>query len=124
MITMKFRNILLTLVIFSGFSISAQTYWGLQKKLDAGFYEMPSGGIFNFKFTEEYPVQGSGNLDYKIYKEDYTTGCASPPTLTEVKGDNRFQLNLSTCSLSTGNIYIIEVFNQKKERWVARFKYN
>jgi len=127
----KIRNMnkRLALVLFIcsiAFSFKAQTYFVLQKKLDGGYYEMPSGGILNFKFTEEYPKQASPNLSYKIYDDNYviSSGCNPPPTLTEVKGDNRFQVNLGSCGLTTGNYYIIEVFNEKKERWVAKFKYN
>ena len=110
---------------FLWYGMSSQTFFVLQKKLDAGYYQMPTGGILNFKFTEEYPKQSSSALNYKIYDDNYiiSSGCNPPPTLTESISDNRFQVNLGSCGLTTGNFYIIEVFNEKKERWVARFKY-
>jgi len=122
------KNKILFIISFSLLTINlwSQNYWVLQKKLDAGYYQMPSGGILEFKFTEEYPKQSSANLNYKIYDDNHviSSGCNPPPTLTEVISDNRFQVNLGSCSLTTGKFYIIEVFNEKKERWVARFRYN
>jgi hypothetical protein len=120
----KIKLLIITCLFFCFNHFKAQTYWVLQKKLDGGYYQMPSGGILNFKFLEEYPKQASSNLNYKIYKDNETLEVGCGPSLTEKLGDNRFQLNLGSCSLTTNNFYIIEVFNEKKERWVGRFKYN
>lgn len=120
---MQVKNIITTFFCVLGFGLYSQTYWVLQKKLDAGYYQMPAGGILHFKFTEEYPIQSSSNLNYKIYKDNSTLEIGCAPVLTEKMGDNRFQLNFGSCSLTVGNYYIIEVFNEKNERWVGRFKY-
>lgn len=96
-------------------------YLVLQKKLDAGYYQT-SNNYLCFKFVEEYTKQTT-NLSYKIYKDDRSIASGTLPSITEQIGDNRFQLNLSGISGSPNNFYILEVTNEKNEKWLARFKY-
>jgi hypothetical protein len=92
-----------------------------KKKLDAGFYQMYDGRYY-FKFIEEYTKQ-SANLKYKVYEENYTLISGTTPSQVESVGDNRYSVNLTSSSLTVGSYYIVEIFNEKNERWISRIKY-
>ncbi|MGZ3932004.1 MAG: hypothetical protein ACXVP0_11720, partial [Bacteroidia bacterium] len=97
------------------------SYLVLHKTLDGGYYQTSNNYLY-FKFVEEYTKQTT-NLSYKIYEDNRLLYTGSLPTMTEVIGDNRFQLNLITAGLTLNKFYILEVTNEKSEKWLARFKY-
>lgn len=114
----------LSMFLFVAHNTNAQySHCVLKKKLDAGYYHLSPNGPLIFKFSEEYTKQ-SGTLTYKIYTDNRTLISTCNPSLNAKMGDNRFTLNLSGCGLTTNTIYIIEVYNEKNEKWLARFKYN
>jgi hypothetical protein len=99
------------------------SYAELKTDLDGGYYTS-IGNKFYFKYVEKYN-QGTGtSLNYKIY--DYKRNVLSSASLNKVYGVNYYSIDLrGVASLSTGNqnFYTLEVFNDKAERKVLRFKY-
>ena len=89
-----------------------------QKKLDSETYK-PVNGVFYFEFNDEY-VDGDGELNYMVYDEDRKDAFnGSSPVLDVNIGDNRCSFDVS--GLSVG-IYILELTNDKKEKFLIRFK--
>lgn len=89
-----------------------------KRKLDGGYYLVPMDDLLRFEFYEEYAKAGDLKfvvLDYK--GEEPWTGLA--PTLTEEFGDNRISLDVSGL---VGGYYILEIFNDKNEKWFLRFQ--
>jgi len=97
----------------------------LKKELDGGFHITSEGKLF-FRYLEEYYPEATKNLTYKIYSpENFGTSEISSSEVTAglVKtGDNRYVIDIST--LTTGNYYILEVENDKKEKWYLKFLVN
>jgi hypothetical protein len=95
-------------------------YAVLKKTYDQGYYQM-SGNTLYFKYDGEY---NAGALNYSIYDDNrnqvVTTGC-TPSSLNKQPGDNRYSLDLSACASSSG-YYLLEVLNEKNERFVLKFK--
>jgi hypothetical protein len=103
-------------------------YFILKRELDAGCYY--TRGTLNFKFDEEYN-DTDGLLEFTIYNDKThtvkTTNQLIPIALPSSYGEKWFSLNLLDCDISpTGLIgngyYILEVKNEKKEKWYLRFK--
>lgn len=88
----------------------------LKKKLDGG-YHTTTNDMLRFKFEEQY---NDNNLTYNIYNDlnNIVLSQATNP-LTVQYGYNRYALDVS--SLNTG-FYTLEVINDKKEKWLLRFK--
>jgi hypothetical protein len=101
----------------------------LKEQLDGGYYQAINGRLF-FRFDEEY--NPSGPLQFTIYNQQnqaVTTTSQMPVGLqpVEVYGDNRYKINTLHCQISpsgalTNGIYILEVSNEKGEKWYLRFK--
>jgi hypothetical protein len=101
----------------------------LKDQLDGGYYQAINGRLF-FRFDEEY--NPNGPLQFTIYNQQnqvVTTTQQLPVALQpiEVYGDNRYKINTIHCLISpTGalpnGIYILEVKNEKGEKWYLRFK--
>tara|TARA_R110001592_G_scaffold51347_1_gene157998 strand:- start:472 stop:2196 length:1725 start_codon:yes stop_codon:yes gene_type:complete len=88
----------------------------LKKKLDAGYY-LAKDGVLEFQFQEEYL---DNTLNYFVYDDTNIDVTSLTSTSSIVKyGDNRYSLNVS--GLST-DFYILEVINDKNEKWYLRFK--
>ncbi|MBS1636571.1 MAG: hypothetical protein JST26_11700 [Bacteroidetes bacterium] len=102
--------------------VNAQPYHAVLKHAHDGEAYLIKNAVLMFKFEEEYTKQTSG-LNYKIYDDNHNP-VSSLPFKPEVLGDNRYELNLSGLGLVSGKYYSIEVFNEKNERWTARFIYN
>ena len=104
----------------------------LHRKLDGGFYQARNGKLA-FRFDEEY-LDTDGDLDFTIYDE-YTVPVVTSTWLATnnptalpaaIYGDNRYVLNLLTCVMSqygalTNGVYVLEVTNEKNEKWYLRF---
>lgn len=88
-----------------------------KREIEGGFYEVPEDDILRFEFYKEY----LDNDDLKYVVRDYKGEDVSPglADLTEVYGDNRFELDVS--SLIDG-FYLMEIINDKGENWFIRFK--
>ncbi|NOQ74892.1 MAG: DNRLRE domain-containing protein [Crocinitomix sp.] len=108
---------------FCGF-LTIRSYADLTKKLDGGYY-LAENGIVKFIYNEEYNDQDD-ELTYTIY--DATRNiAASDVTLaqTVVYGDNRYDLDFSTFTgdiVLENGVYVLEVKNEKNEKWYLRFK--
>lgn len=108
---------------FCGFE-SIRSYADLTRKLDGGYY-LAQNGIVKFIYNEEYADE-DGELTYKIFDASNEI-VVSHTTLTEdvVFGDNRFDMDFSSFTdenpLSNG-VYVLEVTNEKNEKWYLRFK--
>ena len=96
-----------------------------KKTLDAG-YQIPKNNKVYFMFEEEYV---GGNINYKIF--DYTPSSPNIPLPNVVcniqggnakaLGDNRFAIDLSTCTLNTSRFYVVELTNDKNEKSYFKF---
>jgi hypothetical protein len=94
-----------------------------KKKIDGG-YQVPVLNKVYFKFDEEYR---SSTVSYKIY--DYTTITPNPPAnpLCSVTpparslGDNRYYIDLNLCLLPASKFYLVEVLNDKNEKFYFKF---
>ncbi len=101
----------------------------LKKKLDGGYYKAINGRLF-FRFDEEYAE--SGDLLFNIYDDEHTLVSSNsmlPATLQlqVVYGDNRYHLNTVGCDITPSGaladgFYILEVINDKNEKWYLRFE--
>jgi hypothetical protein len=87
----------------------------LKKELDGGYTNVFDGEL-KFKYTEEY---NSSTIACKVYS---CMNMAIPVmSITEVveHGDNRESIDVA--ALAQG-FYILEVTNEKSEKWLLRFK--
>jgi hypothetical protein len=105
--------------VVSSFECRSEVYAKMERKLRGVKYQ-PIGNSLKFYVTEEYDNQ-SGNLSYNVYSD----GDRANPVLTGVQqvhslvyGDNRYDLDV--ISLPHGT-YILEVINDKKEKFYLRF---
>jgi hypothetical protein len=108
------------------------SYAVLLPKLDGGYFQISNGKLL-FKYDEEYN-DADQQLNFTIYNAERTAIISSssyPPTmlssLLTVYGDNRFELNLANCAVSSnGNLgngfFVLEVTNEKNEKFYLRFK--
>ncbi len=101
----------------------------LKKKLDGGYYKAINGRLF-FRFDEEY--YDTGDLTFNIYDDEHSlvsSNAMLPGTiqLQVVYGDNRYHLNTVGCDITPSGaladgFYILEVINDKNEKWYLRFE--
>jgi hypothetical protein len=99
-------------------------YTELKRKLDGGYYIAANNKV-RFKYDEEY-MDVDQQLSFNIYKaatnQIVLTNASFTSVLTQVNlGDNRYGYDLSTFSLASG-FYILEVINEKQEKFYLRFK--
>ena len=93
----------------------------LKKTLDGGFVTLDKDRKLRFNYTEEYN-DIDNLLTYNIYDDKHeivmTQNNESIPVKT---GRNQVVLNIDCC-LSCSNYFILEVINEKNEKWYLRFK--
>ncbi|MCX6232762.1 MAG: CUB domain-containing protein [Bacteroidetes bacterium] len=119
-------------------SVPFGPYAILNRKLDGGYHFTKSGYLL-IKYTEEYNKASNAKLIYKIFnnKREIILSSFSGIGLydlggnTNIKyGDNYCSINLFGCGQSTAfmtkaipvGYYILEVSNDKNEKWYLRFK--
>ncbi len=102
----------------------------VKRQLDGGYY-LVSDGKLCFKYDEEYSDL-DGKLKFNIYDNhnsivasDALMPIGTGPSVNY--GDNRYTLNIASCSFTpNGNLgsgfYILEIINEKNEKWYLRFK--
>src|SRR3989338_13869 len=98
-----------------------QPYIKLERKLTGLKYTSKYGKIY-FAYDNEY-ASDSSNLSYSIFSvENRISPVISSGTsaLSLVYGYNNIELRVS--SLTTGEIYILEVTNDRGEKWFLRFE--
>ncbi|MBI4646915.1 MAG: hypothetical protein HY738_10065 [Bacteroidia bacterium] len=95
------------------------SYCILQKKTDGGYYITNSCKLC-FKYFEEYNDLDK-SLSYKLYQLPDNDIPINQDMIISY-GDNRFSMDIS--SLSEDILYILEVINQKDEKWYLRFMKN
>lgn len=92
----------------------------MKRKLDAGYY-LAKGELLKFKYEEDYFYDDPTTMVYNIYDKQHDK-VSSLPSETIVKGDNRFEIDLSAISgMATGEYYTLEVVNAKNEKRYLRF---
>jgi hypothetical protein len=98
--------------------VIAQPYALLDKNLNGEYYNLFNDQLL-FKYDGQYD---NTSLVYNVYNQAHaiTNSSVTVSTTYVVPGDNRYVLNAS--SLSTGQYYVLEVINEKKERLYLRFK--
>ncbi|OFY54969.1 MAG: hypothetical protein A2W93_00650 [Bacteroidetes bacterium GWF2_43_63] len=104
----------------------------LSEKPDGGFINTP-GRRLRFYYQEEYNVQPEKNLEYKIYNSQMGVvasvshdGIKTPtnsPSQEIKSGQNRIVLTLASLGLASQQYYLLEVINEKGEKWYLRFRY-
>jgi hypothetical protein len=95
-----------------------------KKNIDGG-YQLPVSNKVYFKFEEEYK---SSFLSYKIFDFNSLTpniqpanvACSLTPSLKNL-GDNRYFIDITTCSLQLTKFYLVEVTNDKNEKFYFKF---
>lgn len=97
-----------------------QYYAVMKKKLDGGYYTAINGEL-QFRFDEEYK-DSDNSLTYNIYTDMHSL-VSSPPSQSVQYGDNRYAIDLTSILSMTSGYYILEVVNEKDEKWYLRFKY-
>ncbi|MBS1635850.1 MAG: hypothetical protein JST26_07985 [Bacteroidetes bacterium] len=103
----------------------------LKRKLDGGCYYAYNNKLY-FKYDEEYD-DTDHKLTFNVYNSSNTVvvSNASMPSAfspSVIYGDNRYYIDLSNPailvsgqSMPTG-YYVLEVMNEKKEKWYLRFQ--
>lgn len=99
---------------------SPNVYALLQRNLDAKYYKTENNKLY-FKYDADY---ASDTLRYRVYDKTNTVVSSYlsnniSNSITTVSGDNRYYLN--TSSLASG-YYVLEIINEKKEKYYLRFK--
>ncbi len=102
-----------------------------EKKLDGGYYTIHEQKLL-FKYNEEYKDTDS-KLKFNIYNEANTivyssvSMASSAPSV--IYGDNRYSINLANSAyyvpgqtMPNNKFYILEIINEKNEKWYLRFK--
>ncbi len=100
-------------------SISNEYHLALEKSINDSYHSI-SGNNLHFKFTEEYKPS-SGNLKYLLYPYNTYGSSLDVSGHTKTYGDNRVQLDVS--SVASG-IHVLEVRNEKNEKWFLKFMKN
>ncbi len=98
-------------------------YGHLRKKLDGGVYRVVNDKVY-LKYQEEY---NSSNFKFNIYDDNnllFANQSNLSLTTFNGYGDNRIEIGLlgSGVTFPLG-YYILEVINDKNEKWYLRFKY-
>ena len=107
--------------IYTSFCYDApDQYAEMERKIQGKFYEVPGDDLLRIVYEEEY-LDLDGELTY-IIKNKSQSVVLSSDTNTEsvIFGDNRIVFNIS--SLANGSYYILEVKNDKNEKFYLRFK--
>jgi hypothetical protein len=105
-------------------TVNERPYAILKKQLDGGFYTVYDGNV-KFKFNEEYEQLPGAKITYKIFNSSHTKMVLDPNLNTEniSFGENGIILNIHNCTIDLGpGYFIIEVTNDKNEKWFLRFK--
>lgn len=99
--------------------IPNQTFMALSKSLDGGYQKIASNNHLYFTYNGEY---NTGTLKYNIYNDSRTAISTTSVSLNRSVGDNRFDVNLGTLGITSSGYYILEVINEKKEKYYLKFK--
>lgn len=98
-------------------------YAVLRKEPLPGYF-LCLNGILRFKFTEEYVGGPTDKLKVKITTtngRDIFAECKL--SLNKSKGDNYYTINFNPdCLLADNKLYLLEVTNEKKEKFQLNFK--
>ncbi|MCH2229180.1 MAG: DNRLRE domain-containing protein, partial [Crocinitomicaceae bacterium] len=99
------------------------SYADVTPKLDGGYYKA-FGGTLKFIYEEQYNDQDN-ELSYNIYDNENTVVVTGTGDELVYYGDNRYELDFS-CAAGPGHltdgVYVLEVINEKNEKWYLRFK--
>lgn len=103
----------------------------LKSKLDGGYYNAYTKYI-RFQYNEEYEVGEFRILAYNIYDKTHTlvggvdldgnSLVSGSLILQNEIGENKYVLNFGALSLTINEYYTLEVFNDKHEKKVLKFK--
>ena len=98
----------------------ASSYANLYKQLNGAYYQVGTDHKLYFKYTNEYS-KINNQLNYRIYNTSHSpvTGL---PSLNKTYGDNFYNIDLTSLSLSAGEIYVLEVISDKNDKFYLKFK--
>jgi len=105
--------------------VVAQQYASFQKELDGGYYKLATGNIIYFKIYDEY---NGDTLTFNVYNDSHSiiasnTINSSVINTTSLKsGYNEYSINCNSSTTFPSGYYILEIINQKKEKFYLRFK--
>jgi hypothetical protein len=98
---------------------NSKIYPLVKKKLDAGYYHTVRCHL-KFKYDEEYN-DADGSLAYKIYDN------ANQLVYSNINFAVPISYGINLCDVDLGLLstgyYVLEVTNQKEEKWYLRFKH-
>jgi FG-GAP repeat len=113
------------------FTTYVPTHVKLKKQLDGGYYSMYNKEI-RFQYNEEYEIGDFRKLAYSIYDNEHNVVggvdlegnslVTGSELLDNSVGENNYELGMSNLSLTINEYYTLEVFNDKNEKKVLKFK--
>jgi len=118
----------------AGQSLTTTGFSNLKRELDGG-HALTVSGTLKFYFEEEYKMQAGKFIPLKVYGLDHqivasvafdgTLGGSANAAmkLPYEFDDNRKSLSLTSCGLTVGQYYILEVETSTKEKRFLKFKY-
>ena len=100
---------------------SQKSFVKVKKKLDGAFVQLASDNKLRYIYDEEYNDL-DGELTYTVYNDRHEAVMTeTDQTQAIAYGQNRLVLALDVC-WTDGNYYVLEVTNEKKEKWYVKFK--
>lgn len=109
-------------------NLTSNISYAVPKKNIDGGYHVPVSNKVYFKFEEEYRTS---ILNYKIFDYSNTTlntapvnvACTNLISAPKNLGDNRYFIDLSTCTgIAPAKYYLMEITNDKSEKFYLKFK--
>jgi hypothetical protein len=104
-------------------TVIAKPYAFLNKLPDGGYY-IPFNDKLLFEFDGQYAQTG---LVYRVYDKTNTVVASNTAgniasSLVVNSGDNRYYLDVSSATFSSGAYYTLELINEKNEKLYLKFK--
>lgn len=120
----KIKIGLLNVLLIVTLSNKAQEFASLSTRIDGGYYKLASNYIY-FKIYGQY---NTATLLFNIYDKSHTIIAsnslnASVINSTSIKaGHNEYSINCNSSSIFPTGYYILEIINEKNEKFYLRFK--
>lgn len=111
--------------VSTSYSCPSPGYPLLTKKLDASFFITLHQHLW-FQYEEEYSLDigVNDNLNATIYKPDMSEVTSVPSKIITKTGANYYEMDLSSLpDFNVGEYYVLEITNNKNEKFLLRFLY-
>ncbi len=100
------------------------SYYELRKDIEGQNYPVSlSDGVIRFVFEESYLDNDAGNQLslFRYSGNDVGTPCLVN-SFNSMYGYNEYEVSISACGFSVGDIGLLELETEKNEKWYLRFK--